>query len=533
MKSSKLILILTLLFISVKAALSQDVQKMVVAHYMTGMPIYSNSVADLKKEMVEAHNLGVDAFQLNMNSWNYVDYKLTVANMYQAASECAFPFYLFPSAGFGISSNAAILPWSYNDIKDYLQLYANHPNQLKVNGCPLFTSWLGENMGVEFWKSTKKSLLDSCGINMFYVPWHAAFLAYGSTTPLTAAIIDKYLLDWNGVIDGFFWWGASRSPFSVGSSPEITAAKSIPTAAEYLSDALKAKSMLFMTPVVPSFWATCKDPCKYTEHFGAKSLESQWMSIVNKQTARWVNMVTWNDKGEDTHWSPILIPSTTPKVAVYSHAGYGELNKYYMQWWKTGQKPFIEKDKIFYFYKNQFQNAVPFTETCTFNCNDTLPDKIYVTTMLGTPGQLTINSGDKTTYYDAPAGVLYWEADMGEGMQRFKLTRNGKVLIDATGGMLVTKIPEYKSRSSYSGFCEASVINTMVAQTTEDNFISISEKSIQSTKSGVIQLYNFQGIKVLEYQIISSLEINLSTGIYFVKFIGDDKSVENVKMWIK
>jgi len=460
MKIIKLRLIIILFLTASFAYLSaRDSEKMLVSHYMIGMSIYGNSVADLKKDIIDAHNQGVEAFQLNMNSWNVDIFKQITANMYQAASECNFPFYLFPSAGFGFNNNEPVVEWSYDDIYNYLKLYGNHPNQLHVEGRPLFTSWLGEKKKVEFWKSVKVRLMNDHGINLFYVPWHATFMSYGSFKPLTPELIEKYLAEWNGIIDGFFWWGASRSPFPAGTTYDITLSKSIPTTSEYLSNALKKHNLPFMTPVVPSFWATCKEPCKYTEHYGAKGLESQWISIINNQTVRWVNLVTWNDLGEDSHWSPNSNPSSAPRRSVYSHVGYAELNKYYIQWWKTGKQPIIENDKIFYFYRTQFHDAVPLKENCEFNCTDTLPDKIYVTTMLTSQATINIYSGLKITTHIAPAGIYNWEADMGEGSQHFTVVRNGKVIIDAIGEKLVDKRPKYKSRSLFSGFSESNSKN--------------------------------------------------------------------------
>jgi glucan endo-1,3-alpha-glucosidase len=448
---------------------AQNNKKMVVAHFMIGLSMNGNSVADLKKEIIDAHNQGVEAFQLNINHsyWNKDDTKQTTANMYQAASECNFPFYLFLSAGLG---GEPVTQWGYDDIYNYLRLYRNHPNQLYIEGRPLFTSWLGERLGVVFWRNIKTRLLAEHGINIFYVPYHATFVSNGNRKRLTSDVIGNYLAEWNGVIDGYFWWGASLTPFSADSVADITLERSIPSFGEYLSDALKKKNLPFMTPMVPAFWATCKEPCKYTEHAGAKGMVSQWMSIINNQTARWVNLVTWNDSGEDSYWSPNPTPSSAPRRSIYSHAGYAELNKYYIQWWKTGQQPTIEKDKIFYFYRTQLHDAVPLIETCTFNCNDrtpdkinatthTIPDKVYVTTMLVKPAILTIYSGSKTTVHTVSAGIYNWDAEMGVGSQRFTIARGADVVIDITGEKLVDKLPQYKSRSLFSGFSESVLKN--------------------------------------------------------------------------
>jgi len=434
---------------------SLESRRMVVAHYMIGMVTYGTTVADLKKDIIDAHDQGVEAFQININGWRIGNNKLLTAKMYQAASECDFPFYLFLSAGFNVNVPVE-KQWSYEDISNSLQLYANHPKYLHIDGRPLFSTWLGDQKGVGFWRTIKQRLNEEHGIDIFYVPWYGYYFNYkGNTTNvISSERMEELLNEWEGIIDGFWYWGVARSPFPVGTETGIIPSTSIPSGGEILSNVLKNHGMPFMTPIAPAFWATCKEPCKYTEFEGGKGVESQWMSIINKQDARWVNLVTWNDMGEDTYWSPYPDPGLSPRRTVYSHAGYAELNKYYIKWWKTGQKPAIEKDKIFYFYRTQFYDAVPLIETCTFNCSKPLPDKIYVTTMLVSPAELTIYSGTKTTVYDAPAGIYYWETDIGEGTQRFTLIRDGKRVIDATGGKPVERTPEYKSWSLFSGFAE-------------------------------------------------------------------------------
>ena len=164
-----------------------------------------------------------------------------------------------------------------------------------------------------------------------------------------------------------------------------------------------------------------------------------------------VNLVTWNDMGEDSHWSPHPEPNRRWGI-VHSHAGYAELNKYYIQWWKSGRQPSIEQDKLFYFYRNQFHDARPLEESCPHDCGYHIPDLVYVTTKLTAPARLTIHSGSKTTVYDAPAGIHYWEADMGVGTQRFTLVRDGKTVIDKTGEKTVDETPRYKSWSLFSGY---------------------------------------------------------------------------------
>ncbi len=423
---------------------AQENQRMVFAHYMVGMPMYgdpaSATVADLKKDIVDASDQGINAFQINIHDWSESDARQVTARLYQAASECKFPFYLFPSVDYNENDGTR---WLYEDIYDYMRLYAEHPNQLLVNDRPFFTSWLGQLKGVDFWRNIKESLHKELGLDIYYVPFHAI------TCEQTSAQVEAYLDKWDDVIDGYFSWGASRPPFFTGPSKWATT----PEANENMSAALLSRGLSYMTPIIPAFWATCKLPCKYTEHQGAKGMKTQWMSIINNQTANWVNLVTWNDLGEDSHWSPHPNPNrSTQEGPVWTHAGYAELNKYYIQWWKSGQQPPIDSDKLFYFYRNQFQDAIPLNASCPQECNRHIPDKVYVTTMLTRPATLTIKSGAKITVHDIPAGIHNWEGELGVGNQCFTIIRDDKVVLEATGGVTVDNTPEYKSWSLYSGF---------------------------------------------------------------------------------
>ncbi len=434
---------------------AQENQRMVVACYMVRMPMYGDAVsvtvADLKKDILDANDQGISAFQINIHDWKESEVRQVTARLYQAASECNFPFYLFPSVDYNENDGTR---WLFEDIYDYMRLYANHPNHLQVDNRPLFTSWLGQGKGVDFWRTIEESLHKELGLDIYYVPFHAI------GRKLSPEQIEVYLDKWDDVIEGYFMFGGSTPPFPVDSDLSTSKRARISEGAENLSAALKSRGLSFMTPVVPAFWATCKTPCKYTDHQGAKGMDIQWMSIINNQTANWVNLVTWNDLGEDSHWSPHPNPNrSTERGPVWTHAGYAELNKYYIQWWKSGRQPPIERDKLFYFYRNQFQDATPLKASCPHECSRRIPDKVYVTTMLTSPAKLTIKSGTEITVHNVPAGIQNWEGELGEGKQCFTIVRDGKVVLDATGGMTVDRMPEYKSWSLYSGFAKRKTRN--------------------------------------------------------------------------
>jgi len=410
--------------------------KMVVAHYMVGVPMYGRRLQGFKKDMIDAHDQGIDAFQINIAELSS-RVRETIQVFYQAASECDFDFYLFLSLDYNPKIKN---PMRYDEISEYLKLYGNHPNTLKFAGRPIISSWLGtlwSDKGVEYWRAMKRRLKEEDDFDIFYIPYYGDYFV--RRRGFSAATINKMLDEYDGVIDGYWNWGGRLSPFP-------NSGRSIPEQSEVISQALKSRGLPFMTPVLPAFWMTYKEPDVYAEHEGGRGLESQWLSVINNQEAQWVNLVTWNDMGEDSHWNPHPNP---PNRHVWSHVGHAELNKHYIQWWKSGRQPAIEKDKLFYFYRNQFHDALG--RERTFESVKKVADLVYVTTMLTRPAKLTIHSGEKTTIHDVSAGIHHWQADLGQGIQRFILERDGVTILHRTGELAVVENPEYKSWSVFSG----------------------------------------------------------------------------------
>lgn len=66
-----------------------------------------------------------------------------------------------------------------------------------------------------------------------------------------------------------------------------------------------------------------------------------------------------------------------------------------------------------------------------------------------------------------------------------------------------------------------------------DWFITATGKTIISSETGMIQVYNLQGAKMLEAKGTNKVITNLASGIYLVKFIGFNGEVSNAKVQIK
>ena len=79
----------------------------------------------------------------------------------------------------------------------------------------------------------------------------------------------------------------------------------------------------------------------------------QWKSIIANQP-NFVEIVTWNDFNE-SYLTPVDKPeqyfSGLKSPRRHSHVAYYELLKYFIPWYRTGKEPKIERDGLFYFYR--------------------------------------------------------------------------------------------------------------------------------------------------------------------------------------
>jgi len=127
--------------------ISAPVPKKVFAHYMVCLPAagHEATVEDYKGEILEAQKYGIDGFALNCAAWSKEPhYKTRTAKIFQAAQELKNGFLLFMSADF-----ACQLP--FDDFKDMVETYRNHPNLFRLEGRPLVSTFLGEAQGLSAW----------------------------------------------------------------------------------------------------------------------------------------------------------------------------------------------------------------------------------------------------------------------------------------------------------------------------------------------------------------------------------------------
>ncbi|HEY3379942.1 MAG TPA: endo-1,3-alpha-glucanase family glycosylhydrolase, partial [Armatimonadota bacterium] len=134
-----------------------------------------------------------------------------------------------------------------------------------------------------------------------------------------------------------------------------------------------------------------------------------------------------------------------------------DVTAYYAAWFKTGTPPAIRQEKLYYVYRNRskWQTAAYDVQKKAWTqlpdqIHDDVEDKVYATTFLRTPAELTIQSGANRKTFKLAAGISHVELPFGPGVPHFQLRRQGKVLADVSGNQQIVDTPtEENSRLGY------------------------------------------------------------------------------------
>ena len=395
--------------------------KKVFAHYMVCCPTAGSqaTIGDLIKEMGEAQRRGLDGFALNCGGWNKGGdyYKARCVQMYEAAKLMGTGFELF------ISMDYCCINY-LDETRDAIETFRDHPNQFKVGGKPVLSTFGGEGHTPQP-AQEKIALVHKMG--GFFVPFFFP-TNYGAFDDANVAEILKYY----GEADGYFFFGA------VGTGTEIS------RNSRRLAEAWHKAGKVYMAPITPYYRSYV-----ISETRGFTSMAQEWEGAI-RDGADWAEIVTWNDWNEKTYVAPFGAPSDTHVwggdddgygAINYSHVAYLDASRYYVNWFKTGRQPKIIQDTLFYFYRTEPKAAKGKElspkqiqqHLTSFPGADTLVDNVFVTCFLSKPAHLTIHSGTMSRTFDLPAGVHHVDMPFALGAQRFTLTRGGRILKDKTG----------------------------------------------------------------------------------------------------
>jgi glucan endo-1,3-alpha-glucosidase len=436
-----LFLILPLLHFTAVASYAQT--KKVFAHYMVCNKSYGNgTVEGYKLDIKDAQAMGIDGFALNAGAWD-ANYKRNMQRLFQAASELNNGFTLFFSA-----DGCCGLP--IKAVEDVLTTYINHPNYFKYGERPFLSAWsyrAGENAKI-LWTGFLNSFKVK-GYHLYFIPY--LFNAEFKETPDFANVFRNYNATWKFFLDGYFYFGAAGLP---GREKQ-----SLLNSSEALAKVFHEGGQTYMATVSPYYWGGKQIPDRrYYEFRGGEGIAEQWKSIIEVQKPEWVQLVTWNDWDEGSYFSPMDdINKHWPWAAhkqlgfYKTHKGFAELNRYYIDWYKSGVQPPVKTDQIYFFYRTHPKDAIASKDPNPVKVlYGDVKDEIYVTTILKSSATLNVFTGSVKKKYEVKAGIQHTSIPFNTGSQYFEIRRNGKQVIYERGEDINAEITEYNF-NVYSG----------------------------------------------------------------------------------
>jgi len=419
------------------AAGATDVERRVFAHYMVCIPTYggASKVEDYQREIRDAQAAGIDGFALNCGGWTLREphYKRRAQLIYQAAKELNTGFTLFISADYASGL-------TLDETRDMVETFRGHPNQFRCMGKPVLSTFGGGSAQTAF--VLNEFTGDRAIVYVpFYYPRPAAEMP-------NQAQAEQVFRDHAG-IDGFFHFGAAGTPVQIAESNHL------------LARTWLGAGKLFMAGITP-YYRGLGGNYRVYESGGFEGMARQWEGAI-RDKATWAEIVTWNDWGEASYVAPFGAPAETRHWnnhwgPLLSHAAYLGASRYYIQWYKTGARPRITEDAVYYFYRLHSKNVPGVRKpgasglaTGLPGGADKLSDAVFATLFLAAPARFTIHSGDSERTFDVAEGVSHVAMPFAPGRQRFVLTRGGAAVIDKTGELEISAAEACGNFNVFSG----------------------------------------------------------------------------------
>ncbi|MBM4037562.1 MAG: hypothetical protein FJ290_03525 [Planctomycetes bacterium] len=163
------------------------------------------------------------------------------------------------------------------------------------------------------------------------------------------------------------------------------------------------------------------------ELFGPKGTE--WVdgcwADARSQGATLLQIVTWNDYGENTN----IAPAWNTRYAIYDLTGY------HIRWWRTGSPPAPDRDRIYLSHRKYAKGAKAFP----FAQGPFLDGSIEVLTILPRPASIRLPG--RNAEYAAPAGYHREQFPVTPGPVVAELVRDGKVEVRLESPEAITDRP--------------------------------------------------------------------------------------------
>ena len=197
---------------------------------------------------------------------------------------------------------------------------------------------------------------------------------------------------------------------------------------------LKPLNVGVASGLASSFWATCStkgNSARYVEYNGYSWIIRFFKRHIQEQPLNkfkhlWITI--WSDIGEDNFFVPAANPipfHRNTSIPVWTHAGFYKLAHYYAEWWKTGSKPDMLNEAIYWSYRQhpkdlRTQNGDECapgkhgTKQSLLDTWDKAIDAIFLVTRLKQQATLHVTLGDTTHRVDCKAGITQHQINWGD-----------------------------------------------------------------------------------------------------------------------
>ncbi|MBW9106783.1 glycoside hydrolase family 71 protein [Paraburkholderia phenoliruptrix] len=410
----------------------------VFAHYMVAWPKGgpNASVDDYAAEFREAMARGIDGFALNCGGWSVSEplYKARVLQMYRAAERFGGAFKLFVSAD----------GKAQDELADIVRTTSAQKAQLKQDGKTVVSAY---GLGGRDSGRCETLMREANGLGAWFIPHFSPSSGEATIGEEQAAEIAARSTS----ADGYFYFGAAAPPDVVARSTML------------LSSTFKRIGKTLMTSVTP-YYRGLSSGTNYRafETGGFSGMAKEWRAAIDSG-ANWVQIVTWNDWAESTYVAPI---GSALKARVYdarfgellNHTAYLDASRYYIKWFKTGVRPAIENDALYYFYRlhpvdlaTDLARAMTDPSAVPPRAATALTAQIHVTAFMTRRATLTVTCGANRAVFDLVEGVNEVSMPSAPGRPVFELVRNNAVVLQKTGEAEITRTDFSSAFNYFSG----------------------------------------------------------------------------------
>ena len=414
---------------------------------------------DMRDEVRSAAAIGLDGFSVDILATSGTNYD-RVVELFDAAEAVDTSFKIMLMPDMDVLKDMEKVKMLARTFKDRRGVFKSEDGKLVV------APYNAHDFPANVWKVLLDEM-EAEGVHIAFVP-----LFQGWT---------KYAGDFSSISYGFSDWGV-RWPSGA------LASRSLPKEAHQFVP-------IWMQPVAPQDFRPKNQV--YWEAGNSKTFRYGWESAI-EGGADWVQFVTWNDYSEGSE----LAPSTGIQNSFY------DLSAYYIAWLKTGSKPSITRDALYYFHRIQrtYDSFDMSAQTAgAFKLNGVGPssDSVEVVTLLPYPATVRIIQNGIAKSKNVPAGMSSFLEPLEAGNPTFDLMRNNRVVISTPSPFQVRTSPTYQDLLYRGGGIVDSVVAGDIPKRFNRSSPLVHANAVLTKSRFELRLSGFTGSKLVTVSVVS------------------------------